>query len=328
METKERIKKTIFDNRILLLHGYNYDRANVKMNLGIANFNKQFNLHVDAQSVIIFDDNLFFTHESFYYITNGKMTVIPYCDLVKTSIGNDGDLVFLMKDGTSYSILKEEEKLILDKVEDLFNKIVEIIANDPIPYKDQLDKMRRQNRNWSIVGYVITAVIIGVILLAFATCYRLCSEDARMEKEEQAVEDSLERERLESEKELLEINKLLYEGQRALNEAEAFSSGKGSTDYAQELGHIKVNGTYSINSGKHFGCREQVYLHLLIDLAVSGNMAKFHTMLQKGLSSGECIYFETRELVTVQETNYDKTEVRVRRMGETTSYWTPVEAIE
>lgn len=306
------------------------DRS-TEFNLRVERYKKNYGLNVDLQNTLILDDNFLFTHEALYITTDDKLIDIPYYKINNVALNSDGSLEFHMND-TSQTLYVKDDNLIPDKACDLFNQIVELnrSANDSSDgqMKHEKESDVPQGKTESIYGTVFIIVVMGLLLLAFVTCTRYCSEESKRIKGEQATADSLELALLRGRAELAEINNLLGKSSNTTERLDGAESSNRSASYGDDLSHIIVSRKYQINKGMYFGCKQQGYFHELVNFAVQGDKTNFNTLLNAGLLNGECVYFTQGETVTLRETNYDKTEVRVSRAGMNTTYWTAVEAIE
>ncbi len=100
----------------------------------------------------------------------------------------------------------------------------------------------------------------------------------------------------------------------------------GSEDTQATL--LFVTGNYAINAGTFFGCLDKETFLNLVKLTASGDKKTFVKLLSDGVKSGDCIYFEPGEQVTLEETAKNQTEIRVTKFGDNKSYWTVAKAIK
>lgn len=186
MNTKEKIKELIWNNRHDILYEYDETEASNRINLRMARYKEKYGLNVDLQNVIILDDNLLFTHESLYLITNNELIAIPYYNLKKVVPCSNGSLEFQMQD-TDQSFYAIDDNLVTDKVCNLFDQLIDLLGREPIPYKEQIDaeenRQAYQNRILSIVAKVIMVGILSIVIYAFVTCATNCSERSTIENE-------------------------------------------------------------------------------------------------------------------------------------------------
>lgn len=82
-------------------------------------------------------------------------------------------------------------------------------------------------------------------------------------------------------------------------------------------------------SGDHwFGCIDREYFDKLVRYAVQDDEEAFTKALTVGLVSGVCTAFENGEVVYISDTAIFSGVIKVRRKGETTEYWTNMEAVK
>lgn len=78
----------------------------------------------------------------------------------------------------------------------------------------------------------------------------------------------------------------------------------------------------------HFGCVSKDYFNKLIGYAVDKDLEAFKKGLGAGLLTGECTMFKSGETVFITDTSVFSGLVQIRRKGDTTAYWTNMEAVK
>jgi hypothetical protein len=120
-----------------------------------------------------------------------------------------------------------------------------------------------------------------------------------------------------------------------LNGGPSNSTTKSNTNYTpyvsgsdNEFLHLIVTGSYTINPGRYFGCSNQDLFRELLKYSARTDARKFDKLMQKGLSNGDCTWFETSEIVILEELSGENSAARVSRSGDNRSWWTEVSAIK
>ena len=85
---------------------------------------------------------------------------------------------------------------------------------------------------------------------------------------------------------------------------------------------------YQIKGDGWFGCVTKELHDEIIGYAVAGDEEAFKSALASGLMTGECTMFKDGETVYLEDTSIWSGMIQVRRPGETTKYWTNLEAAE
>ena len=88
------------------------------------------------------------------------------------------------------------------------------------------------------------------------------------------------------------------------------------------------DGSRRIDGSSWFGCMNQGDYSDLVTYAVQGDSAAFNQAVALGLVLGTTTRFTDGEKVFLMETKVFSGLVRIRREGETTGYWTSMEALD
>ena len=78
----------------------------------------------------------------------------------------------------------------------------------------------------------------------------------------------------------------------------------------------------------HFGCVSKDYFNKLVGYAVDKDMEAFKKGLVAGMLTGQCTLFKSGEEVFLTDTSIFSGLIQVRRRGDTTAYWTNIEAVK
>ena len=76
------------------------------------------------------------------------------------------------------------------------------------------------------------------------------------------------------------------------------------------------------------GCVSKDYFSKLVGYTVDKDLRAFKKGLEAGLLTGQCTWFKNGEAVFVTDTSIFSGLVQIRRKGDTTAYWTNIEAIK
>jgi len=178
-----------------------------------------------------------------------------------------------------------------------------------------------------IVVNIIVVVLI-ILVLYFAITWKSKENKARsayagiINKEANWQATQTEKANLEN----YESNRMKSVG--AGNLSGNVKDGSGNNSEAGKEIYLKVNDTYKINPGVFIGCAQTATFRYLTDFASKGDIKGFIKLLKDGIASEECVYFKPGEKVILEETANLQTEIRVKRAGESESYWTIAEAIK
>jgi hypothetical protein len=82
----------------------------------------------------------------------------------------------------------------------------------------------------------------------------------------------------------------------------------------------------TIRSGNYFGCVAKADLSKIIRFATQKDEAAFTAAISQGLNDGTCTLFKHGEQVYLSNGEVFTGLMRIRRAGETTEYWTVIEA--
>lgn len=107
----------------------------------------------------------------------------------------------------------------------------------------------------------------------------------------------------------------------ALAKVPASTQTRQSNDYAN-WGGDRIAGAY------FFGCTDKDYFEQVATYALQGDRQAFSNALAAGLVSGTCTKFEKDEPVYVVGSGLFSGLMRVRRPGESSEYWTVIEAVD
>jgi predicted metal-dependent enzyme (double-stranded beta helix superfamily) len=77
----------------------------------------------------------------------------------------------------------------------------------------------------------------------------------------------------------------------------------------------------------YFGCQNRETTHTLVKIATQGDSEAMNKVLTEGFLSGDCIAFAPGDIVFITDHGgFLSGTVKIRRQGETESYWTITEA--
>ncbi|MFM0284123.1 hypothetical protein P0D75_39560 [Paraburkholderia sediminicola] len=85
-------------------------------------------------------------------------------------------------------------------------------------------------------------------------------------------------------------------------------------------------GVHKIADGTWLGCESDKLHSKLTSYSVAGDKAAFKKAVLMAISNGECTLFRTGETVQLMDTAIFRGMVQLRRLGDTTEYWTNIEA--
>lgn len=77
-----------------------------------------------------------------------------------------------------------------------------------------------------------------------------------------------------------------------------------------------------------FGCADKDYFSELVGYAVDKDVEAFKKGLRTGMLTGQCTMFKNEDEVFLTDTSIFSGLVQVRRRGDTTAYWTNLEAVK
>jgi hypothetical protein len=83
-------------------------------------------------------------------------------------------------------------------------------------------------------------------------------------------------------------------------------------------------GVLRINGDGRFGCSDRGYFERLVKMKAQGDEAAVTDGIRMGLASGRCASFEAGQPVFLEQNDWGL--IRVRPVGQQTSYWTFTEA--
>ena len=87
-------------------------------------------------------------------------------------------------------------------------------------------------------------------------------------------------------------------------------------------------GAHRINGDHWFGCMDRDEFGRLVNYAVQNDQEAFSQALTRAVYNGTCTLFQNGETVYLTDTGIFSGVVKVRKRGETTEYWTNMEAIQ
>lgn len=99
------------------------------------------------------------------------------------------------------------------------------------------------------------------------------------------------------------------------------------TPTRQSVQKIAPTGQHVITSANKWGCTDREYVGKLFGFVADQDKEAFMRGIAEGLATGRCTTFEVGEPVFLADTAIMSGLVKVRRKGETSEYWTAMEAI-
>ena len=87
-------------------------------------------------------------------------------------------------------------------------------------------------------------------------------------------------------------------------------------------------GEKRIDGSSWIGCIDRDHYEELVEIASTGDNEAFRKTLVARVLVGQCIMFKDKETVYVTDTAIFSGLVQLRKKGETTKYWTGIEAID
>lgn len=108
--------------------------------------------------------------------------------------------------------------------------------------------------------------------------------------------------------------------------APSTSAGPSSTETSRSESANDMS--KAISSNGYYGCVDRAKFDELMRYITQGDQAAFSNALAQSIAHGESTLFEAGERVFVMDTKIFSGMVRIRREGETTSYWTVLEALD
>lgn len=85
--------------------------------------------------------------------------------------------------------------------------------------------------------------------------------------------------------------------------------------------------SYISSDGSYFGCVKKSHFRKIVDYAASGDKEAFKKALLSGLITGQCIPLKSGRPVYIIDTSIFSGLIKVRLHGDTTEYWTNIEAV-
>ena len=93
-------------------------------------------------------------------------------------------------------------------------------------------------------------------------------------------------------------------------------------------GSVNPVGEKRISGEKWIGCTDRDQHERLTQYAVQQDLEAFRKGLAAGMVTGTCVMFTSGEVVHIADTAVFSGLVKVRRSGDTTEYWTNLEAVQ
>ncbi len=115
---------------------------------------------------------------------------------------------------------------------------------------------------------------------------------------------------------------LAYGSSSSSNSSSRSRSSSSSPRSAAPSGEKRIDGD------NWFGCQSRDYFEKIVGFAAQRDNEAFSKALAAGILQGNCIRFTARETVFLEDTAIFSGLVKVRRKGETSEYWTNLEAVD
>jgi len=96
-----------------------------------------------------------------------------------------------------------------------------------------------------------------------------------------------------------------------------------AASYGEEISNIR-----NVNIGKHYGLLEKSQFKKLFKYSASGETRKYDELLKSLLNAREATTLRPGEQVILEETDVATQLVRVKRIGETQSWWTTPDTVD
>lgn len=111
----------------------------------------------------------------------------------------------------------------------------------------------------------------------------------------------------------------------------AYGSSSSSSNSSRSTSSTRPtapSGESRIDGDNWFGCQSRDYFEKVVGFAVQKDNEAFGKALAAGILQGNCTRFTAGETVFLADTAIFSGLVKVRRKGETSEYWTNLEAVD